>query len=72
MIGALEGGTYVDLIVSARAARALDRLSISSHPTLAEIGFACGYTDQAHFCRDVKRLVGMSTARFRKYALFNR
>jgi AraC-like DNA-binding protein len=63
----LEGASYVDLIATARAERASHMLSISSQPALAEIGFACGYTDQAHFCRDFKRRVGMSPARFREY-----
>jgi AraC-like DNA-binding protein len=63
----LEGVTYIDLIASARAERASQMLSISNQPALAEIGFACGYTDQAHFCRDFKRRVGMSPARFREY-----
>jgi AraC-like DNA-binding protein len=63
----LEGASYVDLIASARAERASLMLSSGRQPALAEIGFAFGYTDQAHFCREFKRRVGMSPARFREY-----
>jgi AraC-like DNA-binding protein len=64
----LEGTRYVDIIASARAERASHLLS-HKQPSLAEIGFACGYTDQAHFCRDFKRRVGMSPLRYREHAL---
>ena len=64
----LEGARYVDVIASARAERASHMLS-HSRPSLSEIGFACGYTDQAHFCRDFKRRVGMSPLRYREHAL---
>ncbi len=63
----LEGTRYVDIIASSRAERASKMLS-ESHPSLAEIGFACGYTDQAHFCRDFKRRVGMGPLTFRAHA----
>ena len=63
-----EGTRYVDVIASARAERASHMLS-HSQPSLSEIGFACGYTDQAHFCRDFKRRVGMSPLRYREHAL---
>jgi AraC-like DNA-binding protein len=64
----LEGTRYVDVIAQARAERASQMLS-RQQPSLAEIGFACGYTDQAHFCRDFKRRVGMSPLRYRECAL---
>jgi AraC-like DNA-binding protein len=64
----LEGVRYVDVVATARAQRASQMLSKSS-PSLAEIGFACGYTDQAHFCRDFKRRVGMSPLRYRENSL---
>lgn len=62
-----EGARYVDLIANVRAERASQMLS-RQQPSLAEIGFACGYTDQAHFCRDFKRRVGMSPLRYREHA----
>jgi AraC-like DNA-binding protein len=63
----LEGVRYVDVVATARAQRASQMLSQIS-PSLAEIGFACGYTDQAHFCRDFKRRVGMSPLRYREHS----
>lgn len=63
-----EGTRYVDIVASARAQRASAMLS-RHQPGLAEVGFACGYTDQAHFCRDFKRRVGMSPLRYREHAL---
>jgi AraC-like DNA-binding protein len=64
----LEGVRYVDVVATARAQRASQMLS-HALPSLAEIGFACGYTDQAHFCRDFKRRVGMSPLRYRENSL---
>ena len=64
----LEGVRYVDVMATVRARRASQMLSQTS-PSLAEIGFACGYTDQAHFCRDFKRRVGMSPLRYRESSL---
>jgi AraC-like DNA-binding protein len=61
----LEGTRHVDIIANERAERASRMLS-QGQPSLAEIGFACGYTDQAHFCRDFKRRVGMSPLRYRE------
>jgi AraC-like DNA-binding protein len=62
-----EGVRYVDVVATARAQRASQMLCQTS-PSLAEIGFACGYTDQAHFCRDYKRRVGMSPLRYREHS----
>lgn len=63
-----EGTRFVDLIAGTRAERAAHLLA-HAEPGLAEIGFASGYTDQAHFCRDFKRRVGMSPLRYREHAL---
>jgi AraC-like DNA-binding protein len=63
-----EGVRYVDVVAMVRAQRASQMLSEPS-VALAEIGFSCGYTDQAHFCRDFKRRVGMSPLRYREHAL---
>jgi AraC-like DNA-binding protein len=62
-----EGARYVDLVANVRVERAAQWLS-EGQISLAEIGFACGYTDQAHFCRDFKRRVGMSPLRYREHA----
>jgi AraC-like DNA-binding protein len=61
----MEGVRYVDVVATSRAQRA-SHLLAQPAPSLAEIGFACGYTDQAHFCRDFKRRVGMSPLRYRE------
>jgi AraC-like DNA-binding protein len=61
----LEGTRYVDVIANARAERASRLLSLGQ-PGLAEVGFDCGYTDQAHFCRDFKRRVGISPLHYRE------
>lgn len=60
-----EGTSYIDVIAQVRAERASKMLA-KLQPSLAEIGFASGYTDQAHFCRDFKRRVGMSPLSYRK------
>jgi AraC-like DNA-binding protein len=62
-----EGTRFVDLVAQCRAEHASQLLSVSTS-NLAEIGFASGYTDQAHFCRDFKRRVGMSPMRYREHA----
>lgn len=62
-----EGVRYVDVVANARAQRA-SQLLVRSQASLAEIGFSCGYTDQAHFCRDFKRRVGLSPQRYRDHS----
>lgn len=37
-------------------------------PSLAEIGFLCGYADQAHFTREFTRRAGLAPARYRAAA----
>lgn len=66
----IEGACYIDIMANRRAQRASQMLS-SQESSLAEIGFACGYTDQAHFCRDFKRRVGMSPMIFRENSVFD-
>ena len=63
-----QGMRFVDVVGQARAARASHLLAHSPSP-LAEIGFASGYTDQAHFCRDFKRRCGLSPKAFRDTSL---
>jgi AraC-like DNA-binding protein len=63
-----QGTRFVDVIGHCRAQRASHMLAHSSD-ALAEIGFASGYTDQAHFCRDFKRRTGLSPKSFRDTSL---
>ena len=62
-----QGLRFVDVVGQARTGRASQLLADSPSP-LAEIGFASGYTDQAHFCRDFKRRTGLSPKSFRDAA----
>lgn len=52
-------------IMRLRVSRAKEMLSTSTMP-LAEIGFACGFSDQAHFATLFKRLAGTTPALFRR------
>lgn len=63
-----QGMRFVDVVGQARAERASQLLTHSRSP-LAEIGFASGYTDQAHFCRDFKRRCGLTPKAFRDTSL---
>lgn len=63
-----QGMRFVDVVGQARAERASQLLTHSQSP-LAEIGFASGYTDQAHFCRDFKRRCGLTPKAFRDTSL---
>ena len=64
-----EGLRYVDVLGHVRTNMAASRLKGST--SLSEIGFVCGYTDQAHFCREFKRRVGMSPLQFRQQPSLN-
>ena len=63
-----EGLRYVDVLGHVRTNLAAFRLKGAA--SLSEIGFVCGYTDQAHFCREFKRRVGMSPLQFRQQPSF--
>ena len=65
---AQQGTRFIDVLGQARVQRVSQLLAHSPSP-LAEIGFASGYTDQAHFCRDFKRRCGLSPKAFRDAAL---
>jgi AraC-like DNA-binding protein len=39
---------------------------LHSQASIAELGFVCGYADQSHFTRELRRRVGMTPARYRE------
>jgi AraC-like DNA-binding protein len=61
----LEGTRFVDIVAKVRTERASQLLAHSTM-ALAQVGFASGYTDQAHFCRDFKRHLGLTPHQYRQ------
>lgn len=57
-------GQYRKLV---RFRRAITALTGSNH-NLCEVAHACGYTDHAHFCRDLRALAGVSPGVIRDLA----
>lgn len=64
---AQAGSSFTALLGEVRVRLAAAWLVQAASP-LAEIGFACGYADQAHFTREFTRRAGLSPARFRAAA----
>lgn len=64
---AREGTSFQDLL---RATRANDaaRLLLAGVMALTEIGYACGFADQAHFTRDFKTRFNMTPGTYRELA----
>lgn len=60
-----EGVRFVDVLGQVRVNLAASQLR-SSTCSLAEVGFSSGFADQAHFCREFKRRVGMSPLQFQE------
>lgn len=58
------GSGFGQLLAEARAAAAA-RLLTRSAATPAEIGYACGFADQAHFTREFKRRTALTPALYR-------
>jgi len=63
------GHSFTSLVRASRVQEAC-RLLSQPHFSLADIGYCCGYADQAHFQRDFVRLTNMTPAQFRRDALF--
>ena len=62
---ARAGLGYAPLLAELRC-RAAACWLLRSPATIAQIGFLCGYADQAHFTRDLRRRVGLTPARYRE------
>jgi AraC-like DNA-binding protein len=60
-----QGWTFRRLVHEARAATATWWLLHSEEP-VAQIGFTCGYADQAHFTRLFKHRTGLTPGQFRR------
>ena len=59
-----SGHTFSSVLRAARTAQA-SRLLRQTGWALSDIGYACGYADQAHFQRDFRRAVNMTPKTFR-------
>lgn len=60
-----RGATYSGILRDARVRRASHAL-LSTSVGLAEIGYTSGFSDQAHFSREFRRIVGASPAEWRR------
>ncbi|MGL4573402.1 MAG: helix-turn-helix transcriptional regulator [Burkholderiaceae bacterium] len=61
---AAAGQSFRDLVAQARLARSA-RLLSTSRMAPSEIGYLCGYSDQAHFTREFKRSTAFTPALYR-------
>lgn len=59
------GQSAKSYIIERRIARA-KHLMLTTRDTLAHIALACGFSDQAHFCRTFGGLVGKTPSRWRR------
>lgn len=59
------GQSAKSYIIERRIARA-KQLMLTTHDSLAQIALACGFSDQAHFCRSFGGLVGQPPSRWRR------
>ncbi len=60
----VAGYTFSSLVRGVRSQEA-GRLLIETETTLSDIGYWCGYADQAHFQRDFRRAVNMTPTQYR-------
>lgn len=63
---ATEGLSFRRLLVQVRFRLAGGYL-IHSNLSMAEVGFVCGYADQAHLTREFRQMVGMTPAKYRTH-----
>ncbi|WP_169570270.1 helix-turn-helix transcriptional regulator [Sneathiella limimaris] len=59
-----EGHSFSSLTRKVRITEACDLL-LEGTESLSEIGYACGYSDQAHFQRDFRRTLNMTPGEYR-------
>jgi AraC-like DNA-binding protein len=59
------GQSAKSYIIQRRIARA-KQLMLTTRDSLAQIALACGFSDQAHFCRSFGGLVGQPPSRWRR------
>lgn len=62
-----QGASYSGILRDARVRRAA-RAMLDTPGSLAEIGYAAGFADQAHFTREFRRILGASPAEWRRVA----
>jgi AraC-like DNA-binding protein len=62
-----QGASYSGILRDARVRRAA-RVMLETPASLAEIGYAAGFADQAHFTREFRRILGASPAEWRRVA----
>jgi AraC-like DNA-binding protein len=60
-----RGHTFSSVVRGARASAA-GRLLASTAMPLSEVGYCCGYADQAHFQRDFQRAVNLTPLQYRR------
>lgn len=62
-----QGASYSGILRDARVRRAA-RAMLDTATGLAEIGYAAGFADQAHFTREFRRVLGAGPAEWRRVA----
>lgn len=60
-----RGTSFSRLLTDVRLAQAA-KLLVQSRQPLAAIGYACGFSDQAHFTREMRRHVALTPLEFRR------
>lgn len=60
-----QGASFSGILRDARVKRAA-RALLNSDASLAEIGYASGFADQAHFTREFRRIIGATPAEWRR------
>lgn len=62
---AADGASYSEVLAHLRCATAAQQLLATTHP-VAEIGFLCGFSDQAHFTRSFRQRASLPPALYRR------